>query len=331
MKQGYYRQSDDAYRKIFRRVCNGYKLEEADFAEFKKKVIPKLPKKDRKHLETYFGINGGVNHADKAFRLRSAGRNLDMAEIEMERKTDRIIESMHTLDHLVLFHRNIQELVQKISSKTVGEENPVEATKWALLYATIILNGPHIFYDHTWEVQSEKKISDEGKAGFNIELLMDFLYQGLFSEFPDGDIIIPLVKLWSEDLDVCDRVTILDSFGIKKPKYLEEFEGEKLQTYADIRRIKEKIFSTGRWVTDGFLFMKTKHLEEELLDQIENAFESIRSGAKINLSEPEKFPFGTGERDITLYSIDVNEGSLEFPSIEEIMLCYPSWMEYVMP
>lgn len=329
MKQGYYRQSEDAYRKIFRRVCRNYKLEEADFAEFKKRVIPKLPKKDRKHLETYFGINGGVNHADKAFRLRSAGKKLDKAEIEMERKTDKIIESMHSIDYLVLFHRSIQDLVQKIASKTTGEEDPLEAAKWALVYSTMILNGPYIFYDQTWEVQSEKKIKDEAKTDINLGLLMEVQYQGMFRDFPDGEIIIPLIKYWSEDIDVCDRVTIHDFFSIQKPKYFDEYEGEHLQTYADLRAFKEKIFAGGRWVTDGFFFLKTNHLDAEILEQIECVFEALRTGKKIQLSEPEMFPFGSGEKEITMYSIAAGEGTLEFPSIREVMVSYPLWLKHI--
>lgn len=331
MKTGYYRQNDEAYRKIFRRVCRDFQVEDASFADFKSKAISKLPKKDRKHLENYFGINGGINHADKAFRLRKAGKKLDRAEIEMERKADSIIESMHSLDYLVLFHRTIQDLVEKISRKTTGEEDAIEATKWALVYSTMILNGPYIFYDQEWKVQSEKKIKDEASSGFNLGLFMSVQYEGMFSGFPDGDIIIPLVKNWSENLDVSDRVTILDFFGIKRPKYLEEYEGEKLQSYADLRALKEKLYPSGCWVTDGFFFVKTNHLNKELIEQINLAFESIRDGSKLKLAEPEKYPFGTGERDIVLYSIDTGEGedTLEFPSVEEIMIMYPLWMDYI--
>lgn len=331
MTGGYYRQNDDAYRKMFRRVCKNFQMENASFADFRDKAIPKLPKKDRKHLETFFGFNGGINHADKLFRLRTAGKMPNKAEIEMERKADKIIESMHSLDYLVLFHRTVQDLVKKIAQKTTGEEDALVATKWAHLYAMMIACGPYLIYDKEWGVQSKGLIKKEKTSGFNLGLILDVEYEGIFNKISDGELIIPIIKLWVEDLDISDRVTVLDFFEIGRPKYLREFEGEKIWNYASLRRLKERIFYNGRWVTLGCFFLKENYLKEEVLGPIEKVYELLRTGAKPILAEPEAFPFGTGEREVALYSVENGDETLEFPYIEEVSLIYPLWRQYVEP
>ena len=320
MSTGYSKEDENRYAQIMQIICQRYYPEKANLEDFITKAIPKLPKKMQKQIRSFWGIGGGINHREKIMRLIKKKKNVTQAEKDMNDNAMMAVNLLGTLDYLVLYHEGIRELVKKIAKKTSGEDDELEAVKWADLFANVILNGPHMNYDDDDSVLTEKESKTESLMMLDRASILQMEYDAIFAEFSDGEISIPTIKLWVEDLDVKDRVTLYNFFGIEVPKYLKEFEGEEIITFMQLRQFKEKIFPNGPWVTDGYMFMERGIQNEETLECLCRIFELIKKGVKIEKAEPHDFLFGTGKKQVSWYRIQAEEQIFfEFPYIEEIM------------
>ena len=197
-----------------------------------------------------------------------------------------------------------------------------------MLYATIICGGPFFFRDLN-EVKDPRQLHNEGIYTLSTIKLMEDAYNTLFKSMPDGELLIDVVKAWVEDLDIKDRISILNYFNITVPNYLSEFEGEEIGTILQIRQLKERIFFNGPWCTDGHLFLKSGIRSENIQNGFLEVFELMRRGAKIKRSKPEEYPFATGERPISFYRVEGEKEPYEFPYIEEIMIAFRKWNDAV--
>lgn len=320
MSKGYGKEDEIRYRKMMNMVCDRYHPEQCNLDDFVNKAIPKLPKKMQKTIKTYWGIGGGIDHQEKIKNFLKKKKTVPQAEKNLNDNAMLAINLLSTFDYLVLFNEAIRELVAKVAKKTYGEENELEAAKWADLYATIIINGPHMNYDAVQYQLSPKEFRTESILMLDRAVLLQLEYDGVFSEFNDGELSIPAIKLWEEDLDVRDRVTLHRFFGIEMPKYLREFEGEDILTFMQLRKFKEKIFCNGPWATDGYMFLERGIPNEDTVSYFCRIFELLRSGVKVEKAEPHEFGFGTGKRQISWYKIqDGEEKYFEFPYIEEVL------------
>lgn len=328
MKKGYDKSNEKVYKEIMKLVCGNYKMEEANFEDFMSRVIPQLPTKMKKTLDKYFGIDGGVNHYQKIHNYVAKGRPLNESELIMHREAMKVLRRLGTMDYLILFRKDVKDLMRKIAKKCYGEEDGLAKAKWAMLYGTIICGGPYFFCDREG-VKKPIELNEESLYSICMIMLMEDEYKQIFESMPDEELIISVVRAWVEDLDVRDRVSILDFFGLKIPKYLKEFEPEELKSISLIRKLKERIFFNGPWATDGHLFTKTGILNQNVKKGFYEAFELLRRGAKITRSEPEEYAFGTGKRPISLYKIEGKNELHEFPYIEEIMFTFRWWNDTV--
>ena len=320
MNKGYSKEDEKRFAQMMQLICGRYHPEKANLHDFITKAVPKLPKKMQKQIKSFWGIGGGINHHEKINNLIKKRKNIPEAEKDMNDNAMLVLNMLGTLDYLVLFHEGVREMVKQVAKKTSGEENELEAAKWADLYATMIINGPHMNYDDVDSVLTAKESQTESLMMLDKARILQMEYNSIFYNFKDGELSIPTVKHWLEDLDVKDRVTLHNFFGIEMPKYLKEFEGEEIVTFMQLRQLKEKIFSNGPWVTDGYMFIERGIQSENTVKCFCRIFELIKEGVKIERAEPQDFTFGTGKKQISWYRIhDGEEIIFEFPYIEEIM------------
>ena len=330
MKKGYEKSNEAAYREIFELVTGNYKMEDASFEDFMNKAITRLPRKMRKQLTAFWGINGGVNHAEKIRKLKSAGKRIPDSDMAMHALAFRAIRSLRTIEYMYFFHKDVRDIVKKVAKKTSGESEIRAAAEWAELYAVMIINGPYLPYDEEPKEVEKGLLAKERVYAINHAMILEATYDNFFSKLPNGELLIPVVKAWLEDLDVENQATVLKFFGIHFPKYLEEFEGEEIETFMHLRQLKERIFFNGRWASDGFLFLRSGIPEnnKETIEGFCKIYELWRKGAKIERAQPEIYQFGTGKKEISLYCVQGEEEPIAFPYIEEIMIVLPAWDKY---
>lgn len=326
MKKGYENGNERTYREIMRMVCADYKMEEANFEDFMKMALPQLPAKMRKQLDKYFGIDGGVNHNEKIQKMIQKGKPLPESELQIHREGMRVLRKLGTIDYLMYFRQDVKELVRKIAKKTSGDVNSIVAAKWAMLYGTVIYGGPYFFCDRKG-VKGFHELDEETQYSICMITLMEDEYKNIFKSMPDGELLIPVVKAWVEDLDVRDQVSVLEYFGLKVPKYLWEFEEdvEVIKNIFLLRQLKERIFANGPWATDGRLFLKEGILNQNIKEGFYEVFELMRNGAEIGRSNPEEYSFGTGKRLVEYYRVQGEGKAHNFPYIEEIMVAFRYW------
>lgn len=328
MKKGIVCRDEQAYRQIFDVLCSNFHPEQANFDDFMKHAIPKLSAKMKKDLRKYWGMDGGINHRERISNLLLKGKKLNQADQNMYYSITKIIITLGSIDYMYLYHAEVRTLVKKIARKTTGESNELTAAKYADLYAQTILNGPHILYDRKLGVQSFETINSEAKTFFNRAWMLENEYNILFRKLNDGDLIIPAIKDWLENLDVRERVTLLNFFEIEIPDYLKEFEPEEIMSVLDFRKFKERLFYNGRWASDGYFFLAEDFKNQELVSSLLAVIDMfVKKRLPIEEGTTEKFPFGTGKRDITMLSIGKGKDRIEFPYFEEAMAMM-FWRQY---
>ena len=328
MEKGY--RYAKVYQEIMRMVCANYHMEEASFEDFMDKAIGQLPMKMRKQLESFFGTDGGINHYEVIQKKISKGKALQNYELCMFEDAMKVVRKLGTIDCLMYFRQDVKELVKKIGSKTTADVNTIMQAKWAMLYGTIIYGGPYFFCDQIG-VKGFEEIAYESQYSISMIRLMEDEYESIFKDMPDGEILIPVIEAWLQDLDVHDQLAIMQYFGFKIPKYLKEFveDVEEPKNIFMIRQLKERIFSNGPWATDGHLFLKSGIKNENIRRGFEEIFELLRNGTKITRSKPEIYSFGTGAKPVEFYRVEGDEMSHIFPYIEEIMVGFRAWSEAV--
>ncbi len=328
MKKVNRNRDDGAYKQIFDILCSGFYPELASFDNFMKLAIPKLPNKMQKDLRKYWGIDGGINHRERISKLIVQHKKLNIADQNMYYNITRIILTLENIDYMRLFHTKVDEIIKKIAKKTTGEPDETTAVKYADLYAQTILNGPYIIFDRKFGVQRFEELELESRTFINRAWMLENEYNVIFKKFKDGELIIPAVKEWLENLDICYRVSLLKFFDIKVPDYLKEYEPENVMSVLDFRRLKEKIFSNGRWASDGFFFIARDFKNSELIEDLSSVIDMfIKKHLPIKEGTTEEFAFGTGKRNITMLSIGTGKDKIEFPYFEEAM-AMRFWQQY---
>lgn len=331
MNKGNNCRDEIAYKQIFDILCANFHPEKANFDKFMKSAIPKLPTKTQKELRKYWGMDGGINHRERLSQLILQHKTLNQADLNMYNNITKIILTLGSIDYMRLYHSEVDVIIKKIAQKTTGEPDKILATKYANLYAQTILNGPYIIYDRKIGVQSPQQLTSEARTFFSKAWMLENEYDMLFKKFKDGELIIPAVKDWLENLDVRYRVSLLRFFEIEVPSYLEEYEeAEKIMSVLDFRRLKEQIFSNGVWISDGFFFIARDFNNQKIIEDLSSIIDMfIKKRMPIEKGETEKFPFGTGKRDITMLSIGTGKDKIEFPYFEEAM-AMRFWQQYYL-
>lgn len=329
MNKGY-RSDDESYKLLLNIVCGPKKATEANLRNFKK-AIKELPWEKKSNLMRYFGLDGGFNYYEHVMRKRRAGMFITASEVMMEQKADRAIKELRSPEFMRMFHEGTRELVKEIAKKTYGESDELTAIKWVEVYVIMILNGSFLAYDETEDVRDDKWLEREKEFHINRTTILAEVYENFIKNLKNGEILIPVIKGWVENLDIDDQITVLNFFGLEVPEYLKEYSGKEIDNFLELRRFKEKIFPNGRWASDGFLFLRRGIPDEETVKSFCEIFRLRREGTKYQLAEPEIYNFGTGKKMVRFFTIqDGEKEAMAFPDPFEIFSIFPLWDHYKM-
>lgn len=284
------------------------------------KAIRLLERKDRKSIERFWGLNGGINHSKKL----TSSKEKDAAFMMMSSNAIESLNKLFRLDYIYMYDEGLKEMVTKLAkkiNKNLRNTSDVEAIKYLIALLVILQNGPKMpFEEDSMSIDtssSEELIFDE------YAIIQNALQE--LENLPEGSINLKLIHNFIEMLDFKDSLAIKKTFCIDVPKseLPEGFDYEETATtytLGEVREFKERVFPYGSWEVTNNLILGDTEVSDKLKDFMECLDIVRKDWAK--LAE-----FKVGIKQLRtpheVRSLDVyNVGGLEFTDIYEIMFLY---------
>ena len=239
------------------------------------KAIKKVPKGPRNALLTFFGIKGNDHYLRE---LRSNDQALsNMVEDAME-----AVNYLRGFSLQYIFNEEMHETIEACARKVYDPEHKYDTitkAKLAYCYAAYIRPYDKMYYDL---VRGDKGVQDddekriEASAYFTGNVITR-VYESVLQYMPDEDIIADMVAeyVWEFDADYEDVIYKDCQFERDDRKIackVRDTSDEQFQVVqlGLIRRIKERIFSSGAWDHGDFCtFSSLENLRPEtILDMI---------------------------------------------------------------
>ena len=256
-----------------------YDLRDAGYARYEE--IPKfyirdvvealntLGRKERKALERFFGIGGGVQHY-----LKEVKEN-DVALINMVVAANEAADRIKSIDTMYAYNKLFREAVDNIAKKVRDPENKytnLQKAKVAHLYFWFIRDFQFMPYDSSrmdevmLDIERQKEIEQfPTLAAYMAE------WKAFYFNVPDGDLIIPQVLefVWQADADLDTLMTEFSAFT--NDMHLKGHDGDldghfKRVHCNSIRASKERLFAAGEWNCD---YMRLSKFAEMSVEQVE--------------------------------------------------------------
>lgn len=282
------------------------------------KAIYMLPKKERENLEKMYGLIEGTIAKAKTLRKGHVNER-DIALRNQAVKTYGAMRDLLDLDMLSVYDKTFQRLVADIVIKMDKPDNmsDMEAIKYLLIFFIFIMGGPNMLYEE--EARSiEWDREDEGV--YDPYTLLQATWESSISLMPDGNINIALLKEVIEMFDISDVVSMKRYVGLPIGKRNICINYTDLQTFADIRRFKERIFSQGEWVTTEKLIY-AQMVEKINLAPFSDAMKHLRNNDTEKYRKEERtteIELSTGKKELVFYKI----GALSFTDPYEMLSLY---------
>lgn len=280
------------------------------------KAIMALPRKDRENIEHFWGLKGGINHSKKLVSFASK----DIAFVRRSNEAVISLRTLFRLDFLYMYDEKLKGMityiVRKIDKRGI-DITDIDAIKYLMAFLVVLQNGPKMSFEAT-------PMSIDTKAREDLTFDEYSIVKSAFKEFhdiPDQSINLKLICDLLNMLDFKDALTIKKSFGIKIPKNeICGMEIEPTYTLAQIRNLKERVFSYGCWEVSNELILGNTNV-------IANLGEFMKCLDTIRKDWSKVTDFKVGQRQLRTYhelrNLDVyNIGGLEFTDIYEIMFLY---------
>lgn len=284
------------------------------------KAIKELPKQERKNIENFWGLTGGINHSKK---LGLSGKN-DVAFLRQSNQAVRALQMLFRLEYLRMFDKNLQTMLEILSKKFDKKDmeiSDLEAIKYLVVFLVILENGPKLPFE-------EEPLAIDTEINPNVLFDEYSTIKGAVEEFknvPDKSINLKLIHDFVEMLDIQDVLTIKKSFRIEVhtreiPEELRKEEFEIISTLQHVRDFKERVFSYGGWEVTNELILGNPNVINRL-----NGF--MKCLDTIRKDWTKVFEFKSGQKKLRtpheLRTLDVyNIGGLEFTDIYEVMFLY---------
>lgn len=281
-----------------------------------------LPRQDRKNIEHFWGLTGGINHSKRISSLNSN----DIAFIKMRNEAADSLNKLFRLDSLYLYDTRFKGLVERLAKKinTCGIKiSNVDAIKYLLTFLVILQNGPKLPFEN--DPMSINTKNNEDFIFDEYAIIKNALVE--FEALPDNSINLKLIQNMLDMLDVKDKLSIKKSFCIqisKKelPENFDDAEIETTYTLGEVRYFKERIFPYGNWDVSNDLILGSTHVFEKL-DVFMNCLSVIRRDwSKITDFKIGQTQLRTPHELRTLDVYDI--GGLKFTDIYEVMFLYTS-------
>ncbi len=277
------------------------------------KAIHLLDKNDREIIEKFWGLTGGTNHSKKM----KLGNRRDLAYMQMMRKALLSFAQLTKLDFVIMYDESIKDLINyimpKINKDGMEDISDFECVKYLVAFFVLIENGPKMSFEEdlmTVETKIDKSCYMDEYEALN-ELGMEL------KEFPEHSISFGLVKSVFDMMDVKDTIAVKQNFGIKFDDLVRPSEIENINTFAQIRAFKERIFQYGAWeVTCNLVLGRDVALQE-----FAKKFNMLRKDwSRISefKTSQKTLQTSTETRTLDVYTI----GELEFTDPYEIMFLY---------
>ena len=291
-----------------------------------------LPKEDRKSIERYWGLTGGINHSK---RIGKHNTN-DRALIDMLNKAVEALKKMSKLEIARTYDASVDRMIDlvnlKISKDGVSYISDFESVKYLMVFFIVIDNGPKLSLEHD-PMMIETNV-DERHYLDEYEALKELCEQ--LEKLPDRSINLSLIKNLLEMFELRDLVTIRENFGIRSPEIFTSEEVqvleslgidvsdmifpekiEEIMTFGSIRSFKEKVFKYGAWEVTSKIIQGDNVEMEEFIKEIGAMCKHpdwISRIEEAKTGEQKEVVTSSGPRILDIYRI----GGLEFTDPCEI-------------
>lgn len=212
-----------------------------------KLALKKIPKTQRKALTKFFALEGGIKHSQRRIS------NKDIAFINMLVNVKEAICYLQSIECVYMYNQTFRECVDQLAKKVYdpkGEYTNVQKAKYCHLYFAYISTFQYLPYEKEPRrtLTEEEKLIEKGRC-----LVADTIVdecKDYYANFPDGDLIIPMIDSWLFELDEDDENFIKEKCQISENKHT-------LECFAEMRRVKESAFKCGEWINSDFCRIST--------------------------------------------------------------------------
>ena len=233
------------------------------------KAIATLEKKERKALEKFFGIGGGVQHY-----LKEVKEN-DIALQNMVYAANEAADKIKSIETMYQYNKLFRESVDSIAAKVrdpEGKYSNLQKAKIAHLYFWWIKDFQFMPYDGQRKdsvlISLEKRKEIEqypSLAAYAAE------WKTFYSKIPDGDLIVPQVLefVWQSDADLDTLMSEFSAFtdDMHIKGHEGDLDGKFKRVYCcNIRDGKERLFAAGKWNAD---YMRLSEFSKMSVEQVE--------------------------------------------------------------
>lgn len=263
-KQGYDREAVEFLAKEFnniRQPTGNGKIPKI-CAEVKglEEAIKALPKNHRETLEKFFGlIPNTINHAKKA----SLSKANDRAFEKQKEQTVIAIKALLYFEYLIMYDKNVNSyyngILRKVNRKGTEELSDVEVMKYLILYRVFIEHGQRLFYEKD---NYAINLLYESSLFFDDYVLMQNMWEEVYAFLPDNSVNLKLLIEVVGSFDCKDIVTMKKFVRLPIEKDLDDQE-KTLESFAEVRLFKERIFTKGPWNVVNHLVFHASIYEKE--------------------------------------------------------------------
>lgn len=157
------------------------------------------------------------------------------------------------LECVYVYNPSFRECVDQLARKVYdpkGEYTNVQKAKYCHLYFTYISTYQYLPYEKEPRriLTEEEKRIERGRC-----LVADTIVdesKDYYRDFPDGDLLIPMIDVWLHELKEDDEKLIKVKCQLSEDKH-------SLESFAEIRKIKESAFENGEWLNSDFCRIST--------------------------------------------------------------------------
>lgn len=218
-------------------------------------AIKKLPKKEREHIERYWGLIPGTPIRAK---LESTRKNKDQASKNMMEAAIVAVKKLLDIDYLRYYDEQVEEIIQnfikKIDKTGVEYLSDMEAIKYFLIFLIFIVGGEKMIYE---EEDRFLNLNEEKSGQFDNYSLLKVTWFATGKLLDDQSINMELLLHVLEMFDLKDIIAMKRYVGLPIDMRYESIETDSIETFKDVRLFKERLFSKGAWDVTTVLIYST--------------------------------------------------------------------------
>ena len=285
-------------------------------------AIKSLPKKQREVAEKFWGLIPGTMDYSKQITTR---KSRDIAYQNMLHTALDILKDLIHFEYLRLYDVNMKEifegLVSKIDKNGAENVSDEEAIKYLLIFLIFIACGPRLLVE---EEDYQINLKEEQESYFDEYALLRTTWQETGKTLPNHSIKLKLLMETISMFDIKQVVAMKHFARLPAEAEFDDPKAKPVQTFAEIRLLKEEMFPFGAWDVTTLLIYGAEKEEDriDVSDLAEHFHEFRKNWDEIKKYKVSETTLVTtkGETKLDRYRI----GCLEFTDIYEVMFLYVS-------